>query len=516
MSRIVAPGLAARLFLSLTLVAGVPAIAAAGKKDDTLVWSTERDNPIADPFYINTRELVIIGHHAWDTLMIVDPADNTIKPLLAKSWKWDGDLALELELRSDVKFHNGKDMDAEDVAYTLNHISNKDNAVLNYSMVNWIKSAEAKGKYTVRINLARPFPPAFAYLANSSFIMPKGHYDAAPTRPDGKKDFGAVKPVGTGPYRVADVKPGEYILLERFDGYFKDSFKGRPAIGKIRFRTIKDNNTRAAEAMTGAVDWMWEMPKDVAERMARSPNLVVETAKTLRIGYFQFDVNGTSGQKFFTDRRVRQAFIHAINREAMIKNLVGPGSVIPAGPCHPEQFACAQDIATYDYNPDKARKLLAEAGYPNGFEVELFGYRDRDILEAAIGDLGKVGIKAKLNFMQYVTFLDNVRKGKVPVGHATWGSNSIPDVSAATAHFFGGGPDDMAKDPVVIAGIAKADSLIDPEQRKAAWKDVLNRIQSEAYWMSLFTYTKYQAWTKDLDYKPTSDEIPQFYKARWK
>ena len=225
---------------------------------------------------------------------------------------------------------------------------------------------------------------------------------------------------------------------------------------------------------------------------------------------------GKSGQKFFTDTRVRQAVLHAINRDSIVKNLVGPGSVIPAGPCHPEQFGCADDIAKYDYNPDKAKKLLAEAGYPQGFDFDFYGYRDRDVIEAMIGDLAKVGMRARLNFMQYVAFLDSMRQGKAPIGHATWGSNSIPDISAIAAHFFSGGPDDTAKDPEVIKGIAAADSLVDPEKRKAAWRTVLDRIQTEAYWMSLFTYTKYQAWSKDLSYTPTSDEIPQFYAAKWK
>lgn len=503
-------------FTALSLLAVVAAPALAGKKDDTLVWSTERDQPIADPYYLNTRELVIVGHHVWDTLVFADPKSGEIKPLLATSWKWQDETNLDLELRKGVKFHNGKEMDADDVVYTLNHISNKDNAILNFAIVNWIDRAERLDQHKIRIKLNRAFPPALAYLAGLSFVMPKGHYDNAPMKPDGKRDFGAVNPVGTGPYRITEVKPGESIMMERFEGYFKDGYKGYPAIGKVKFRTIKDNNTRAAELMTGAIDWMWEMPKDVAERMSAAPNLKVETAKTLRIGYLQFDVTGQSGQKFFTDKRVRQAFIHAINREAIIKNLVGPGSVIPAGPCHPEQFACAQNITTYDYNPEKAKKLLAEAGYPNGFEFDLYGYRDRDILEAVIGDLSKVGLRAKLNYMQYVAYVDAIRKGKVPVGHATWGSNSIPDVSAATGQFFSGGPDDLAKDPEVIAGIAKADKLIDPEKRRDAWRSVLDRIQSEAYWMSLFTYTKYQAYAKDLEYTPTSDEIPQFFASRWK
>ena len=82
--------------------------ALAGKKDDTLVWSTDRENPIADPYFINTRELVVVGHYVWDTLVFNDPAKTEIKPLLATSWKWANDTTLEMELRTDVKFHSGK------------------------------------------------------------------------------------------------------------------------------------------------------------------------------------------------------------------------------------------------------------------------------------------------------------------------------------------------------------------------------------------------------------------------
>src|SRR6185312_9899975 len=103
--------------------------AEAGKKDDTLVWATDRDNPIADPFYLNTRELVVVGHHVWDTLVIIDPKTSQIKPLLATKWDWENNTTLDMELRTDDKFHSGKPMDAEDVVYTLNHVSKKENAI---------------------------------------------------------------------------------------------------------------------------------------------------------------------------------------------------------------------------------------------------------------------------------------------------------------------------------------------------------------------------------------------------
>ena len=116
----------AGLLAALCLAA---APADAGKKDDTLVWATDRDNPIADPYYLNTRELVVIGHQVWDTLVIIDPKTAEIKPLLATKWAWVNPTTLEMELRKGVKFHSGKVMDADDVVYTLNLASNKENAI---------------------------------------------------------------------------------------------------------------------------------------------------------------------------------------------------------------------------------------------------------------------------------------------------------------------------------------------------------------------------------------------------
>jgi len=258
------------------------------------------------------------------------------------------------------------------------------------------------------------------------------------------------------------------------------------------------------------------VPKDQAERIKANPAIVVENAKTLRIAYLAFDVQGASGQKFFTDKRVRQAVAHAIDREAITKNLVGPASAVIHAACHPDQFACAADVAKYAYDPAKAKALLAEAGLAGGFEFDIYAYREREFTEAIIGDLVKVGIRPKLNYVQYTAFLESVRKGRTPIANGTWGSNSVPDVSAITAHFFTHGPDDLTKDPEVKTLIEEADSLTDPEKRKAVWHKALARIAAEAYWVPLFTYAKYYAFSKDLDFKPTSDEIPQFFAARWK
>jgi len=498
------------------LFSGGLAPALAGKANDTLIWATDRENPIADPYFINTRELVVIGHYVWDTLVINDPKTSEVKPLLATAWTWESPTALVMDLRQDVKFHSGKPFNADDVVYTLNFVSNKENAIMNYAILAWIKSAEKLDTHKIRINLNKPFPPALANLGGLGFIMQSGHWDNAPTKADGKKDFGAVPPNGTGPYKISEMKPGEYIHATKNADYFKGGYKGTPSIGAIRYRTIRDAQTRSAELMTGAIDWIWDVPKDQAERLESNPSLSVVNAKTLRISYIAFDVHGTSGNKAFTDKRVRQAVNHAINREAITKNLVGPASTVIHAACHPDQFACTPDVAKYDYSPDKAKKLLADAGLTNGFEFDLYAYREREFTEAVIGDLARVGIKAKLNYLQFTAFQQAVRTGKATADHGTWGSNSIPDTTASTSQFFTGGPDDQARDDAVIKGIAEADSITDADKRKAAWATVHKRIAEEAYWVPMFTYAKYYAHSKALEFTPTSDEIPPFFASKWK
>ena len=488
----------------------------AGKANDTLIWATDRDLAITDAYYFNAREAIILSHHLSDTLVVADPANGEIKPLLATAWTWASDNALEMDLRTDVKFHSGKLLDADDVVYTLNFLVDREHLILTYTLLNWIKSAERLGPHKVRINLVRPFPAALAYLAGLGFIVEKGHYDKAPRKADGKPDYGAVRNNGTGPYRLADFKPGEFVHLARNPDYFEGGYKGAPAIGNIRFRTIKDSNTRLAEFLTGNVDWIWDVPKDQAERLAAAPTITVENAKTLRISFIAFDVPARNGLKLFSDKRVRQAVMHAIDRDAIAKNLVGPSSVAIHSACHPDVFGCSLDVPRYEYDPEKARALLREAGFPNGVDFELHAYREREYTEAVIGDLAKVGLRAKLNFLQLAALNELVRNGRVTIHHSTWGSNSIADVSATGSQYFAGGQDDMVRDPELKRAIEAADSQTDPDKRKAAWAQILRKIQEEAYWMPAFTYAKYYAWTKSLEFKPTSDEMPQFFRARWK
>ena len=236
----------------------------AGKADDTLTWTTARDVDVALPYYNSTREMVIIARHAWDNLLYRDTKTFEYKPLLATSYQWIDNVTLEFELRKDVKFHDGTTFDADDVVTTFNHVTNPDNGVLTKRNVSWMKGATKLGPYKVQIHLKDPFPAALEYLSGPDAIFPSEIWATAKKDAKGKMDYATVKPIGTGPYKITNVIPGESVTMEINRDYMAGSPKGNPSIGKLVFRTVHDAETRMAELLTGRSDWIWGIPKDKA------------------------------------------------------------------------------------------------------------------------------------------------------------------------------------------------------------------------------------------------------------
>lgn len=487
----------------------------AGKKDDTLNIATTKELETLDRYFNTAREGIIFARHVYDNLLYRDPKTYEYKGLLAKSYKWIDNLNLAIELRQGVKFHNGADMTADDVVATLSYAADPANKVKTQRYSNWIKEVVKVDKYNVKIVLHKPFPAAMEFLSGANPIYPKDYY--AKVGPEG---FG-VKPIGTGPYKLTELVPGKKIVLEKNEAYFAGSPKGMPSIGKIIWRTLPEMNTQVAELMTGGLDWIWLVPPDQAKKLAEMDQLTVIAAETMRIGYLTFDAANRSEKEHgmknpFKDVKVRQAVSHAINREAIAKNLLGGNSRPIFSPCYPTQVGCTQDVATYPYDVAKAKKLLAEAGYPDGFDITLFGYRNRPYAEAIVGDLKAVGINAKLTMMKYSALREKQRAGKTPMEFLTWGSYSINDVSAIVSHFFQFEADDMSRDAEVRDLLKEADAEIDVPKRKALYAKAIKIITAKAYWAPMFTYVSNNCFTKDLSFTPYPDAVPRFFLAKWK
>lgn len=504
-----------RLLLAAAAALLLAGPAKADKTSDTFTWTTGRELAFTLPYFVTSREQLIIESLSHDTLVYRAPQSGQYEPLLATSWRWVDDLTLEFKLREGVVFHDGSPFGADDVVYTLNYVSAPDAGVVTRANVSWIKTVEKVDDRTVRIHTNGPFPAALEFLAGPDPIFPKGLFDNIRKDAAGRPSYAGVKPVGTGPYVITDVKPGQSVTLVRNDRYF-GGVKGRPAIKTIVFRTIADPQTQMTELLAGGVDWMWELSKDQADRLRELGVVDVVSAPSMRVNFLQLDAAGKSGNTPLRDPKVRQAIAHAVNREAIAKALVGSSAQVIQSACYPSQFGCTQDVKTYAYDLPAARRFMAESAHPGGFTVDLLAYRDRDIAEAIAADLAKIGIRANLRYLQYKAMVDLIWDNKAPLVDTTWGSSSMNDVSAITSHFFAGGRDDYCMDPGVTAALRRGDTTIDPEARKAAYREALQGIAEKLCWLPMFAYSLDYAFSKDLSFTPTADEIPQFYRTSWK
>jgi peptide/nickel transport system substrate-binding protein len=485
--------------------------AMAGKADNSIRFAYDQVPENIDPFFNNVRIGVIIGQHVWDTLIYRDPKTGDYSGQLASAWKWIDDKTLDVELREGIKFHNGEAFDADDVVYTLNFISKTENKVVTQNNVDWIESAEKLGPFRVRIKLKRSFPAAIEYLAGPVVIHPNDYY--AKVGPAGMN----AAAVGSGPYKVVEHSIGKYVRLERNKDYFKASPKPQPQIEKIEIRFIPDRQTQMAEILAGGVDLIMNVPPDQATQLKSVPHLDVKSGETMRIVFLNLNTLEATPAPQLRDIRVRKAIQHAIDRETMVKQLVGEGGRVINAICFPGQFGCIDsDTRKFKYDVAEAKRLMAEAGFANGFELDLYAYRERPQSEAMVNYLRAIGIKANLRFMQYAAMREQIRGNKAAIAHQTWGSFSVNDVSASTPVYFKFLPDDINRDPEVRDFLEKGDTSVDPEVRKQNYIRAHALISERALGVPLYSLVTFYAMGKGLDMTTYPDELPRLWEASWK
>jgi peptide/nickel transport system substrate-binding protein len=485
--------------------------AVAQKSADTLRISWRDAIPNLDPYHNPLRAGLVVARQTFDGLVYRDPDSFTIKPLLAVSWKYVDDTTLEFELRRGVKFHDGSAFSADDVVYTLNAILT-DPQVSVPSNYEWLAGVEKVDDYRVRVKLKWVFPAALEYIAMVLPILPKAFRERVGT------DAYAKAPVGAGPYRFARIDDATEIDLERFDDYYPDSPKGKPAIRWLVIHEVADAATELADLLGGRADWIWNFDADNFAIIAKLPTLEAVRTESMRLGYLSMDAAGRTGaDNPFTRLKVRQAVFYAIDRQAIVKNLVQGLSRVPDAPCYPTQFGCdAWAAVRYDYNPAKAKQLLAEAGYPNGFDTDIVSYVLPQYSGAVQAYLRAVGINANVITLQVAAALQRITEGKAAMALGTFGSYSINDVSAILPYFFGGGGNDYARNPELEKLVGQGGASINPDQRRRNYIQAIHLVTEQAYWLPLNTYLTTYGFSRQLNFKPFPDEIPRFYLSSWK
>ena len=490
-------------------LAGLGRSARAQKAKDTLRVTWRDAVPNVDPYYNSQRTGLVVAHHAWDTLVYRDPETFQLKPQLATAWRLANDTTLEFTLRDGVKFHDGSPFTADDVVYTV-QVATGDKQVAVPSNYSFIDGAEKIDDLHVRIKLKRVFPAALEYFAMVLPILPKAYREKTGSA------F-SQDPVGTGPYRIAKVDGVTSIAFERNEQYF-DGPKGKPPIQHLVVHEVADATGEITAILSGQADWIWQFSPDQLDNLSRQPNLDVMRAESMRVGFMDMDAAGRTGaDNPLTKQKVRQAIMMAVDRQTMASQFMPGGGRVLDAPCYPTQFGCDQAAAThYPYDPARARALLAEAGYPSGFETDMVGYLLPQWQGAIQNYLAAVGIRARVDQLQIGAAIQHAIEGRSPMNLGSWGSYSINDVSAFLPYFFAGGGQDYTRDPEIEKLVEQGGSTTDPDQRRVAYSAAIRRITEQAYFMPLFTFVTTYAMNKNLNFKPFPDELPRFYLASWR
>ncbi|MBX3141471.1 MAG: hypothetical protein KF875_12010 [Trueperaceae bacterium] len=497
------------------LFAVLLATAFAGRGTDTLNVAFERTMLTLDTYATSERLALIVAHNVGDTLIHRNAETNEFEPHIATSWEYASPTELVLQLRDDVKFHNGETLTADDVAATLNWVVGEGAGLAGTGTLQWIDHVDVLDTYSVRIVLKAMTPTAIETLALVGIIYPASIIG----QPGGAEQLGQ-HPIGTGPYKFVSNENNQ-LRFERFDDYFVGA-KTLPAIKNLVIHTIPEEASRIASLMTGDIDIVRSGGISPDQVAALGDRARAEAADILRIWFVQFDATGVSGSDYFTDARVRQAVAHAINKDELVNGLLsGYGRIIDV-PCNPVQLGCVEDAAVvYDYDPALSRQLLADAGYPNGFTVDLYGYRDEQVVQAIQGYLEEVGIRTNLQWYggQYDVVAKRLAAGELPIYVGSWGSSSVYDASAVlNIHFEEGevGEFATATNDTIDAAIRAALQTVDLDERMDLYTRAIHEITENAYMFPLYAGRVVAGVSNDVDWSPSPDEIERYYNATWR
>jgi peptide/nickel transport system substrate-binding protein len=408
-------------------------------KEKTLIYARGADSTLLDPIQVTDGESLKVTEQIFDTLVDYDPAGTKVVPGLAESWETSADgLTWTFKLRKGVKFHDGTPFNAEAVVYNFNrwmdknHPEHKGGEFPYYAYMfggykgdkgHVIRSVTAVDEYTVKFELNFPQGPFLSNLAMLPFGI--GSPTAIKKDPEG---FGR-NPVGTGPFKFKEWKKNDSITLVKNPDYWK---KGYPKLDKLIIKSIPDNSARFTALKSGDVDIIDGLNPNDVKLVESDSNLQLFKEQGMNVGYLAMNTK----KKPFDNPKVRQAINHAVNKEGIIKSLFAGLAVPAVNPMPDFMWGYNKNIKDYEFNLDKAKQLLAEAGYPNGFEVEFYAMTEprpympdgKKVAEFIQADLAKIGVKAKIVTYEWQTYKDRVGKGEHAMALFGWsGDNGDPD-----------------------------------------------------------------------------------------
>jgi peptide/nickel transport system substrate-binding protein len=442
-----------------------------GAPKDTLIIAQGVDATTLDIHNQNEEPTNNICINIFDSLF-QRTAELKIVPLLAVSYKMVDDTTWEISLRKGVKFHNGEDFNATVVKFNLERVADPRNK-LRQTLLQIIDRVDILDDYTVRITTKQPYPLMIPVLCGAgAAVHPPKYFQEKGLQ------YIASNPVGTGPYGFVRWVKGDHILLEANEKYWR----GAPEIKKVIFRPIPEATTRIAGLQTQELDIIVNIPPHLMRLVDWKGRSFVSKAPSTRAIYVAFD---TMKGGPVADKRVRRAIAQAVDMEGIIRKVLNGNGILLGMNFTKEQFGYDPTIKPYAYNPEQAKKLLVEAGYPQGFDFVLHSpigryLNDKEVAEAIVGDLQKIGINASFRGYEFGTFVSKwTAHNLYPAYLAGWGNTLFDATGTTYSTLHTGQPFSNYSNPQLDALITQGRATMDAKERQKISFEACKLIKEE-------------------------------------
>ncbi len=515
------------VYLSLKKILLLAAVAAAAtafaspvlaqKAKDTLRFPILDGETILDQYLSPGAFHYTWGPAVYDSLVGFDPKKGEFLPFLAKSWSQPSPTTYEYVLREDIKWHDGQAFDADDVVYTLNYLTDPKVNLRYKAQWTWIQSVEKLGAYKVRITAKKPVADGLMWMSNSTTIFPEHLH--APL--ENKQDFGA-RPIGTGPYKVTKLDKNAGIFLDKNPNFVATPAKSAATIGKVIGEPIPDAGTLVAALLVGKADLAFDVPVDQAAELRASGRFESTLAPAaVAYSFVGFPTAAWPNAKPITDPRVRLAIAMAIDTKALIDVQYGElgRSIKPSdGLCSKEQLGCGFTKLKPAYDPAGAKKLLAEAGYADGFDIIISTHPTSVVPATAVsGMLRAVGIRASVQPHQIVQRVQLVNSGKVQIGFYGWSGGALFETSGNIVRHVGSKEYD---DPTLTEMANATFGIMNDAERRKEVAKVFDYIHDKAYAFPMVPLRSIYTHTKEVKLDVTDEiresQLPSVHEFAWK
>jgi peptide/nickel transport system substrate-binding protein len=479
-----------------------PAPPAAGQEPKgQLVFSQGIEVQSLNPNLAAGIPIQQVLHNVMENLTIIG-RDGKVEPLLAESWRSLDDNTWQFKLRKGIKFHNGEPFNAQVVKFTMDRLRAETRSP-ELRTFKRIARVDVVDDYTVNLVTSDPFPLLPNYMAGYGFMQAPKHtteHDDA---------YLATHPVGTGAYRFVEWKRGDRLTLEANLDYWR----GPAAIKTIIFRPIPEEATRIASLKTGESTMIVNVTPDKAKELSAGKEFRIHEIPMgpHMLFIFRTDLGGP-----IANPKVRQAINYAVDKGSIVKNLLmGYGEVLSGQPLSAPIFGFNPDVKAFPYDPEKAKKLLAEAGYPGGidltFDTPQGRYtKDKEVAEAVVGQLRKVGIRAKLDTIEWAVWMERNSKKTFHESFMVGWSYHVLDFDDSFVSRW-----TYWVNPEVTSKMNAARISVKPAERARLYKEVMNTMVEDPPVLFLYLQKTLYAQKSNLDFQPW-DEFVRFWYASYK